>query len=95
MSVTLDETVKETGREKMYLSLVESVRDLDLVNRSVLVLDLDVQVLTLGKGVKTEDGDLVRWKDSIVVCLVREPERKHTPGRLRVERERKKKKVRC
>lgn len=37
------------------LSVVEGVRDLDLVDRSVLVLDLNGEVLSLSEGVEAED----------------------------------------
>jgi hypothetical protein len=52
------------GRRLNALSVVEGVRDLDLVNRSVLVLDLDGKVLSLGEGVEAEDLRAARRKQA-------------------------------
>jgi hypothetical protein len=67
--------------EPLDLSGVEGVGDLNLVDRAVLVLDLDVEVLALGKVVEAEDRDLVGRLDKIVVGLVGKPEREHASAR--------------
>lgn len=52
--------------------------DLDGLLRSVLVSDLDVEVLARGELVKTQDGDLVLTRDLVVVGSVLEPKREKT-----------------
>ena len=68
----------DPDRELTDLTLVEGVGDGDSVLGTVLVGDLEGQVLAGGELLQSENRDLVGSLDLVVVGLVLEPQGKHT-----------------
>lgn len=71
------EVKSRASLEPFNLALVEGVRELDLLFRSVAVLDTKRQVLAGRKRLKTKDIHTVVGADLLVVLRVRERQREH------------------
>ena len=67
-----------SGLEPLDLSLIEGMRQRDLVLGTILVLNFQGQVDARGKGIEALNGNLVRGLDLIVVRRVSERQCKHS-----------------